>query len=1030
MNRSVANWMVEKHRCTEKEKRLRNLLVINSGLKVEGGRWLDRRFDLENLDTEVLLVKVLKTLTDDRNKLMSLSETGPNAINNEDTNEFSYGKNVSSELKRLFIKKPKFTNVDSVREFILQMARTIIACNPNASILSPDFTLLATNYGLSQDTANLQAQIYELKTENEQITTLNTQLKESNDLLTSGYDSLRVAYQDQVDLIESSSVAVEDTKVLRDELQKVQNERNTLKVRINTLIATHETDMEKLRQNLQNTNTKNLQRFEEEANKQKDKIRKDLNDERDRLITQQEMKLNALREEYRNSDVEGLRKSYRDKEDKLLKNLDKLRDERIKSDEKLKNVEAQYTATITQLFNENTLLNNELMNNRTQINEQTDLRQQVDDENKVLSDNVNTLNDKLILSNITVNELNDKVNDLKNELNEAKIIENKLNGDLERCLSLNAEHTSNVQLLQTELNNLQDKYRQVYAKTPPPQQQPLICDVNTNDYNSITNVLIQIATLIGVYTNDDDDIATLSQVVLNEISTLFKIFDSVRLYKLSYAQPSLSTSKINMLQMWIQQMTKIVKEFEETEKVFEEQLVECENKLQKNKQTFLEDMQIMKNELLTNFTYETQHITENNHLYTGVFNMLSIINDLTTQTPNVLATNNVISAIDIDNALQSLNIISNYGKFLENLVNTLRKYLDDNNDDTFIILSYNARKQQKFIDDIEQLLVVNPNLDWDYENLNLLTSTDIDNTINNIENNNEIGDTTTITTTTATDTPSNVVVTETIINTPTPSSTTSLIDTTPTIANTQILTTTITTNTISTPIATTTPVTTTTPVATTSSSTNRRVPLITLSNTPTKTTTTTRRKSENVLKTRIHTQPLTESFPTSMRKIAKRLSKQYVPKEESTSVHERIDKMENFDIDRYVNVKKRKIEYDQLREKTAKATAKNVTIEGFEVGTQSEEEEMRASDLEFLNDEDVELTRDVIERKRKFKPVTSKVSAQIRQHLRKLRKSREGAIIKQKLKTKRRYRRSNVIMSSSDEENETTNEESIVNTMV
>ncbi|UYE99093.1 MAG: hypothetical protein [Betabaculovirus sp.] len=140
--------------------------------------------------------------------------------------------------------------------------------------------------------------------------------------------------------------------------------------------------------------------------------------------------------------------------------------------------------------------------------------------------------------------------------------------------------------------------------------------------------------------------------------------------------------------------------------------------------------------------------------------------------------------------------------------------------------------------------------------------------------------------------------------------------------------------------------------------------------------------------------------------------------------------MQNFDIDRYVNVKKRKIEYDQLREKTAKATAKNVTLEGFEGGKQSEEEEKQASDLEFLNDEEVELTRDVIERKRKFKPVTSKVSAQIRQHLRKLRKSRENAIIKQKLKKKRRYRQSNVIMSSTDEENETTNEESIVNTMV
>lgn len=957
--------MVEKQRCTEKEKRLRDLLVINSGLKIEGGRWLDRRFDLESLDTEVLLVKVLKTLTDDRNKLMSLNETG---INAEDTNDFSHGKNVSSELKRLFMKKPKFTNADSVREFILQMARTIIACNPNASVLSPDFTLLATNYGLSQDTANLQTQIYELKTENERIAANNIRLKQDNDSLTGGYQSLQVAYQDLLDRNEGGDVSdklTRDIGKLRDELQTVQDERNNLKQRVNTLMTTHDMDMEKLRRDLQSANAKNLQRCEEEANKQKDRIRKELNDERDRLITQHETKLSALREEFKNSDVQSLRRTFLNREEKLLKNVDKLRIERNELDEKLKNLETQNNAAIAHLLNENTTIHNEFLQTRAQLDEQL----------LVKDETINSLKEELAESKRLVNELNDRVGRLNDELNESNRTVNRLNDELYKCLDSN---TNSVQVLQSEMNDLLDRHTQELDKHKNELREAnttidalknelteRTMDVeqtsfDTNDYIYIRTVLIQVATVLGIFNNDDDEnITTIGSLVQNEIPTLTRIFDMVRVSQSSYTH----TNNVDMLHVWLKRMYRMMKEHEETEKVFEEQLVECENNLQKNKQAFLVDMQRLQDDLSAKFSYELQHITENNRLYTGVLHILTVINDLTTQTPNTLTTHNVIGVADVDNAVQKLEYVSNHSRFLENLINLLRKYID-NEDDTYTILNYNARKQQKFIDDIEQLLIVHTNLDWDYENFNLLTNTDlVDNTLNN-----------------------NAPVVETTIPNET---TTSVTPTTTSIVDT----------------------------------TKRRVPLVTLSTTP--------GGSGNVVKTQIQNQPLTESFSTSINKIANRVFEQYVPKEASTEVHERIDKMQQFDIDKYVKVKKRKTEYDQLRERTAKTTARNVTLEGFEGGEQSldEDEEARPSDLEFVDDEEVELTRDVIEKKRKYQqPNTSKLSTRVKRQFRKLRKSRDKAISRNKMKVVKRRRRT-ITDTSTEEENEI-DEMSIVNTVV
>nr|ADO85467.1 unknown [Pieris rapae granulovirus] len=154
MKRSVANWVIEKHQCTEKEKRLRNLLITNSGLKLEGGKWLDKRIDLNAIDTEELLIKVLKAMNEQNMRFRTNDDDNDENIYDDEGNIVSVSKNnnVTRETKRLFTKRPNFTDIKSVREFILQMGRTIIACNPSLQYLNEDFSYLAFNYGLAQDT--------------------------------------------------------------------------------------------------------------------------------------------------------------------------------------------------------------------------------------------------------------------------------------------------------------------------------------------------------------------------------------------------------------------------------------------------------------------------------------------------------------------------------------------------------------------------------------------------------------------------------------------------------------------------------------------------------------------------------------------------------------------------------------------------------------------------------------------------------------------------------------------------------------
>ncbi|AEB00310.1 hypothetical protein [Clostera anachoreta granulovirus] len=190
MNRSVANIIVGKFECTEREKRLRNLLIANSGLRLENGRWLDRQTNIETIDTEQLLIKVLKAMND---RVMGAHVYADDGMDVDDDVRVvvTEKRSVKRESKRLFTKRPNFTDVNSVREFILQMGRTIVACDPSLQYLNEDFSFLAYNYGLTQDAPNVEVtrmtrEVRDVTKEKERLLRENAKVEEK--LRVQGFD--------------------------------------------------------------------------------------------------------------------------------------------------------------------------------------------------------------------------------------------------------------------------------------------------------------------------------------------------------------------------------------------------------------------------------------------------------------------------------------------------------------------------------------------------------------------------------------------------------------------------------------------------------------------------------------------------------------------------------------------------------------------------------------------------------------------------------------------------------------------------
>lgn len=142
MNRSVANWVRERNVCTDKEKRIRNLLLINSGLT-----------EPSTLDTEELLVNTLRKLNEDRVKFMaggkkttSINVDYLNYLPNDTTTLFNEPGEVKPELAKLLRSRPNIDTPSSVSSYIIQIARALAQYDRRAEPVLTEATIIASAY--------------------------------------------------------------------------------------------------------------------------------------------------------------------------------------------------------------------------------------------------------------------------------------------------------------------------------------------------------------------------------------------------------------------------------------------------------------------------------------------------------------------------------------------------------------------------------------------------------------------------------------------------------------------------------------------------------------------------------------------------------------------------------------------------------------------------------------------------------------------------------------------------------------------
>ncbi|QBQ01593.1 PlxyGVORF38-like protein [Hyphantria cunea granulovirus] len=128
MNRSVVNWIRERNTCTDAEKRIRNLLLANSGQR--------STVSLEHLDTESLLVEVLKQINQERltylsggDKKTSVKYDFRNYIPNETTSLFT---SIKPALQQLLNDPFPVYDPNTVREYAIRVATVLVQYDQRA----------------------------------------------------------------------------------------------------------------------------------------------------------------------------------------------------------------------------------------------------------------------------------------------------------------------------------------------------------------------------------------------------------------------------------------------------------------------------------------------------------------------------------------------------------------------------------------------------------------------------------------------------------------------------------------------------------------------------------------------------------------------------------------------------------------------------------------------------------------------------------------------------------------------------------
>lgn len=153
MNRSIANWIKERNVCVDKEQRLRNLILVY-------GNYTNA--DIQNIDTETLLARVLKKINDQTIEYRSggdisttITKDYKNYVVTDELGNFTLVNNnpppakrpTLESLKLLLNNKPAYGNPETVRNYLNQVTRLLAELDSRTAPVQTELSIIATYYG-------------------------------------------------------------------------------------------------------------------------------------------------------------------------------------------------------------------------------------------------------------------------------------------------------------------------------------------------------------------------------------------------------------------------------------------------------------------------------------------------------------------------------------------------------------------------------------------------------------------------------------------------------------------------------------------------------------------------------------------------------------------------------------------------------------------------------------------------------------------------------------------------------------------
>ncbi|ABY47735.1 hypothetical protein HaGV_gp044 [Helicoverpa armigera granulovirus] len=199
MNRSIANWIKERNVCVDKEQRLRNLILVY-------GNYTNA--DIQNIDTETLLARVLKKINEQTIEYRSggditttITKDYKNYVISDELGNFTLVNNnppptkrpIPESLKLLLNNKPAYSNPESVRNYLNQITRLLAELDSRTAPVQTELTLIATYYGSA---TSVSVDFDNVTRNRDKLLLQNEKLIKDNDILVQELNEVKLKHGD------------------------------------------------------------------------------------------------------------------------------------------------------------------------------------------------------------------------------------------------------------------------------------------------------------------------------------------------------------------------------------------------------------------------------------------------------------------------------------------------------------------------------------------------------------------------------------------------------------------------------------------------------------------------------------------------------------------------------------------------------------------------------------------------------------------------------------------------------------------